>query len=158
MSDLARKHDVQVSVTRPLPRINVDLTRVEIALVNLISNAIKYSDPEKPDRRIDIDVERVDPDGNRWEVRVSDNGLGIPENVQPQIFERHFRAHPGRGEGTGLGLAITRQLIEQAGGQVWFESTAGEGSTFHVVVPAYLNETADDADAPVAMKDSQRED
>jgi signal transduction histidine kinase len=144
MGEQARRHDVRIKVVEPLPRIDVDLTRVEIALVNMISNAIKYADPEKPERHVEIEVAPANPNGNRWEIRVSDNGLGISREVQPQIFERHFRAHPHVGAGTGLGLAITRQLIEQAGGRVWFESREGEGSTFHFVVPAYVNETAGD--------------
>jgi len=150
MREQARRHDVQIRVKQPLPRINIDPTRVEIALVNLISNAIKYADPAKSERWVDIEVERAESeDGNRWEVRVSDNGLGIADAVKPQIFERHFRARPEVGEGTGLGLAITRQLIEQTGGRIWFESTEGEGYTFHFVVPAYLNDTAADVEPTV---------
>lgn len=134
----ARERDVRLEVARPLPQVDVDSTRLEIALVNLVSNAIKYSDSQKAERWVRIEMEQVASDGpQRWEVRVVDNGLGIPEAVQPQVFERHFRAHPRVGEGTGLGLAISRQVVEQAGGRMWFESEEGVGSTFHVVLPGH---------------------
>lgn len=144
--DQARKRDVRLEVARPLPEVDVDSTRLEIALVNLVSNAIKYSDPEKDDRWVRIEMEQVASDGpQRWEVRVVDNGLGIPEAVQPQVFERHFRAHPRVGQGTGLGLAISRRVMEQGGGRMWFESEEGVGSTFHVVLPGHYDpEESDD--------------
>lgn len=133
---MAAERDVHIEVERPLPGIDVAPTPVEIGLMNLVTNAIKYSDPEKDERWVRI---RVRPTGDeamdRWEVRVSDNGLGIPDRLQPQVFERHFRAHPGVDEGTGLGLAITRQVIEQMGGRVDFESEEGSGSNFWFVVP-----------------------
>ena len=140
MGDQARAKEVRLEVENPLPQIDVDSTRVEIALVNLISNAIKYSDPSKTDRWARIEVVRVDPEpAHQWAVRVSDNGLGIPEALQAQIFERHFRAHPEMGEGTGLGLAITRQVIEQAGGRVRFESEEGEGSMFEFTIVGHAS-------------------
>lgn len=146
MSEHARKKDVQIHVEEPLPSINVDLTRVEIVLVNLISNAIKYSDPAKPERRVEIAAAPASSDDDTlWEIRITDNGLGIPETVGSQIFERSYRAHPGVGEGTGLGLAISQQLIEQVSGRIWFDSTEGEGSVFRFVLPAYLDEPPDGA-------------
>jgi signal transduction histidine kinase len=135
LSEHARKKDVLLEVPDPLPRIEVDATRAQIALVNLVSNAIKYADPEKPDRWVRIEAERAEPaEASRWEVRVADNGLGIPEHVQSQIFERHFRAHPQAAEGTGLGLAITRRLVEQGGGGISFESEEGRGSVFRFLI------------------------
>jgi signal transduction histidine kinase len=132
-----------MDVVQPLPTIDVDTTRVGIALVNLVSNAIKYSDPEKPERWVRVSVERAEPkEAHLWKVTVSDNGLGIPNAFQPQVFERHFRAHPDAAEGTGLGLAITRQVIEQGGGRLWFESEEGKGSAFHFTIPAHLNDMA----------------
>jgi signal transduction histidine kinase len=143
LGDLARRTVVRMDVVQPLPTIDVDTTRVGIALVNLVSNAIKYSDPEKPERWVRVSVERAEPkEAHLWKVTVSDNGLGIPNAFQPQVFERHFRAHPDAAEGTGLGLAITRQVIEQGGGRLWFESEEGKGSAFHFTIPAHLNDMA----------------
>ncbi len=147
MREPALKRGVRIEVERPLPRVKVDGTRFQIALANLISNAIKYSDPGKPERWVRITLERTEPDeANRWQIQVIDNGLGIPPALQPQIFQRHFRAHPGMEEGTGLGLAISRQLLEQTGGQISFESTEGEGSSFEIVVAGYLDEATSSAD------------
>jgi signal transduction histidine kinase len=143
VSDLARAEDVRIEVPNPLPSIDVDATRFEIAFVNLMTNAIKYADPDEDDRWVRVGAEPVEPDETHlWRIDVEDNGLGIPEAMHPQIFERHFRAHPDVGEGTGLGLAISRQVIEQVGGDIWFESEPGRGSTFHFTVPGHLNEAA----------------
>jgi len=137
MTRQAEANGVRIDVQDPLPKVNTNTTRVEIALVNLLSNAIKYSDADKAERWVRIEVEQAGPEeACRWEIIVRDNGLGIPKHVQPQIFERHFRAHPSVEEGTGLGLSITRRVVEQGGGSIWFESEPGEGSTFHVVIPA----------------------
>lgn len=143
MDELARRGDVRVEVPNPMPSVELDSTRFEIALINLLSNAVKYADPEKPDRWVRIEVSPVEPESvPLWQVDVVDNGLGIPEAMQPQIFERHFRAHPKVGEGTGLGLAISRQVIEQVGGRIWFESEPGSGSSFHFTVPGRFSEAA----------------
>lgn len=106
-----------------------DRLRVEQALMNLISNACKYA----PNSRIDIRVER---DGERARLSVTDTGPGIaPENLE-QIFVRFERAvssqHYG---GLGLGLFVTRQIAEAHGGRVWVESTVGKGSTFTIELP-----------------------
>ncbi|HET9949738.1 MAG TPA: HAMP domain-containing sensor histidine kinase [Longimicrobiales bacterium] len=126
--DLAGKRGVRIEVQRPLPLVDVDSARLEIALVNLVSNAIKYSDPHTDQRWVRVAFEPVEP--HLWKARVSDNGLGLAPYQKPHVFERHFRGHPHAGEGTGLGLAITRQLVQQGGGQIGFESEEGEGSTF----------------------------
>ena len=143
VSELAQKAGVRIEVPKPLPSIDVDATRFEIAFVNLLTNAIKYADPEKDERWVRVEVSPLDGDEvHRWRVDVTDNGLGIPQGMQAQIFERRFRAHPGVGEGTGLGLAISRQVIEQVGGRIWFESEPGRGSSFHFTVLGHFNEAA----------------
>lgn len=155
MSEPARRKGVRFEVQEPLPRVEVDATRAQIALVNLISNGIKYADPDKPDRWIRIEAERVEPESaSRWEVRVRDNGLGIPEHTQPQVFERHFRAHPDVAEGTGLGLAITRRLIEQGGGSISFESAQGKGSEFRFLIAGAPTEADGSVSASQARGES----
>lgn len=106
-----------------------DQLRVEQALMNLISNACKYA----PNSRIDVRVER---DGERVRLSVTDTGPGIaPENLD-QIFARFERGvssqHYG---GLGLGLFVTRQIAEAHGGRAWVESTLGQGSTFTIELP-----------------------
>lgn len=128
---------VDILIDDEVPDIDVDAARVEIALANLISNAIKYSDPEKEERWAKISTRRLDGDdgSGRWRITVEDNGLGIPEEYQNNIFQRHFRAHPEAAEGSGLGLALTSGIVIQNGGSISFESTPGEGSSFHIDLP-----------------------
>jgi len=110
----------------------VDATRVELALINLVGNAVKYSDPNEEDRWVRLGVQRED--GGYWRISVADNGLGIPEEMQGLIFEQFVRAHPEVADGTGLGLAIVQAAVAQIGGRVWLESTPGDGTTFHFTV------------------------
>jgi signal transduction histidine kinase len=70
-------------------------------------------------------------------VQVADSGPGIPEEEFEAIFTEFHRVESQRQvAGTGLGLAIARRIVEQHGGRIWVESTPGQGSTFHVVLPA----------------------
>lgn len=155
MADHAGREGVRIEVQDPLPRVEVDAMRAQIALVNLVSNGIKYADPDKSDRWIRIEAERAEPESaGRWEVRVRDNGLGLPEHTRHQVFERHFRAHPDVAEGTGLGLSITRRIIEQGGGSISFESEEGEGSEFRFMISGALTE----ADATVGSSQAMGED
>lgn len=129
---LAGERQVRIDVQEPIPDVQVDATRVELAMINLLSNAVKYSDPGEDDRWARIGVQRGE-DGY-WRISVSDNGLGIPEEMQDLVFEQFVRAHPKVADGTGLGLAIARAAIEQLGGRIWLESEHGKGTTFHFTV------------------------
>ncbi|HEX2223928.1 MAG TPA: sensor histidine kinase [Thermoanaerobaculia bacterium] len=131
---LAEEKGVRLEAQEALPDVQVDATRVELMLVNLVGNAVKYSDPTKEDRWVRIQVRReVDGEGF-WRISVSDNGVGIPADMQALVFDQFVRAHPDVAEGTGLGLAIAREAVEQMGGQIWLESEEGVGTTFHFTV------------------------
>jgi signal transduction histidine kinase len=93
---------------------------------------VKFSDPGEDDRWARVGVQR--DGGGYWQVSVSDNGLGIREEMQDLVFEQFVRAHPKVADGTGLGLAIARAAIEQLGGRIWLESEHGKGTTFHFTV------------------------
>ena len=115
------------------PRVFADRRAVEQILQNLLDNALKYSLPGK---RIDITVA---PAGSVVQVDVADRGPGISEADRARIFERFYRVDRGRSRdqgGTGLGLAIVKHLAQASGGEVWVESTPGEGSTFSFTLPA----------------------
>ncbi|MDQ3698438.1 MAG: sensor histidine kinase [Gemmatimonadota bacterium] len=138
----ARARDVTVRVGT-LPEIEVPAAAVELCLTNYISNAIKYSDPAKPDRWVEVSGEmRCDEDGASREivVEVRDNGLGVPAEARSRLFDRFFRAHeaavPGV-EGTGLGLSIVRETVDALGGRAWgdFDSER-DGSCFAFSLPA----------------------
>jgi PAS domain S-box-containing protein len=104
-------------------------------LFNIISNAIKYSEPDKSIYfSIEADEKRVD-------IEIRDEGIGIPADDQKHIFERFFRAHnAGNAQGTGLGLNIVQNYIDLMDGEVSFASEVGVGSVFSIKLPNHLPE------------------
>ncbi len=132
LRSFAEDRQVRIEVQDTIPDVHVDATRVELALVNLIGNAVKYSDPLEGDRWVRLSVQREEQ--GHWRISVSDNGLGIPGEHQETVFEQFVRAHPEIADGTGLGLSIAREAVEQAGGRIWLESQDGIGTTFHFTV------------------------
>jgi signal transduction histidine kinase len=132
LGGLAEEKGVRLEIQEVIPEVQVDATRVELVLINLLGNAIKYSDDGKADRWVRITVQRHEP--AHWRIGVADNGVGIPESMQPLVFEQFVRAHPEVADGTGLGLAIARAAIDQLHGEIWLESEPGAGSTFYFTV------------------------
>lgn len=139
LREMAEARGVDVVVAQSLPSITVDVARLELVLVNLISNAIKYSDPRKPKRIIDIDMApraRADV----CTIRVCDNGIGIAESELKSIFSGFYRGHASRdGElgnsGLGLGLSIVHDCIGALKGDIHVESERGTGTTFLIELP-----------------------
>jgi signal transduction histidine kinase len=129
---MAEERGVRLDAQDTVPDVQVDATRVELVLINLISNAIKYSDPAKEDRWVRLSVQRG-AEGS-WCLMVSDNGLGIPEEMRPLVFDHFVRAHPEIKDGTGLGLAIAREAVDQMRGRIWLDSVEGVGTTFSFTV------------------------
>ena len=112
-----------------------DTSRLERALQNLLTNALKYS-PHGGE--IVVRVDQQDVDGCQWAVlEVEDHGLGIPADEVAGIFERFRRARnvTGRIPGTGIGLATARQIVEQHGGTIEVQSAEGKGTTFTLRLP-----------------------
>jgi two-component system phosphate regulon sensor histidine kinase PhoR len=110
----------------------VDPVLLEQAMVNLLDNAIKYSDPEK---KVRIQARTV---GNEVQIHVQDHGIGIEKKHLPRLFERFYRVDKARSRamgGTGLGLAIVKHIAQAHGGQVTVESSLGEGSLFTIHLP-----------------------
>jgi PAS domain S-box-containing protein len=129
---LARDKDIILNEEIPeqLPDIEVDGERLRQVVINLLNNAIKFSDPGGS-----VTV-KVQAQKGQLLFQVSDHGIGIPEEAKPHLFERFYRAEGEmvRG-GTGLGLYISKQIIEAHGGHIWAESKLGEGSTFSFTLP-----------------------
>ena len=128
---------------KEIPMIYGDRTKVEEIIGNLISNAIKYSERGSIDIHTEEDKEYVT-------VHIKDNGVGIPEEEIPLLFQKfhrlnnyignpndpkdrkHLLVRPG---GTGLGLYVVKGLVERMGGRIWIDSKVGEGSTFSFTLP-----------------------
>jgi signal transduction histidine kinase len=118
----------------------VDRDRIQQVLENLLCNAAKYGEPGTTIR---VDTIRQD---ELIEVRVTNQGRGIPADQLPQLFNRFARtreARAGRESGLGLGLYIAKGLIEAHGGRLWAESIPGESTTFHFTVPLAPRPEAD---------------
>ncbi len=118
-----------------LPQVRGDALRLEQVLVNLVHNAIKFTDPGG---EILVSTALSEDAGLPKSVRftVSDTGRGIPADDLPRIFERFYRVDKARSRGgTGLGLAIARHIVEIHGGTIWVESVEGRGSTFYFTIP-----------------------
>ena len=140
--EAAQSRGVEVRIDSGLPDVDVNAAAVELCLTNYVSNAIKYSDPAKRERWVEVSggVEgAMGSEGCELVVRVRDNGLGVPMEKRDGLFERFFRAHETITgvEGTGLGLSIVRETVEALGGRAWVEflEPAGTGSVFAFAMP-----------------------
>ena len=126
----------QMALAPELPmRVIADRTRVGQVLVNLVGNAVKFT--ERGEVRVTA-FWLEQPSGGRLRVEVTDSGIGIPREAWPRLFERFSQAETSttrRFGGTGLGLAISRQLVELMGGTIGFESEPGVGTRFWFELP-----------------------
>jgi signal transduction histidine kinase/DNA-binding response OmpR family regulator len=141
--------DLFAKYTPETPRYLVgDSDRLQRVLINLVSNAIKFTESGI----VAIRVEPAEQPGV-LHFSVADSGIGIPRDRQDAIFEKYIQAGVSTNRkygGTGLGLAISKHIVELMGGRIWVESDAGEGSTFHFT--AALPVTA--APAPLVTRRS----
>jgi len=122
---------LRTEVPQGLPRLYVDPTRIRQVLINLLSNAARFTDEGS------ITV-KVMPDSGALVFAVNDTGVGIPPDDLPRMFEEFHQLDAGlrrRHGGVGLGLAISRRFVEMHGGRIWVESQVGAGSTFSFTIP-----------------------
>ena len=129
----AAKKDVGLLIEplSPPMRIMVDHTLIEIALSNLIDNALKFV--KEGSGLITIGTDKMAD--NRLKIWVRDNGKGIDANDQPHIFERFYRGKTTQADGSGLGLAMVKSVVEAHSGTVTFDSKPGEGTLFIIELP-----------------------
>ena len=130
-----RSQNLSFTNTAPdMPLVNGDKDRIEQVLVNLVSNAIKYT-PDHGTVQVECAARLTEAI-----VTVTDTGIGIPETDLPRIFERFYRVDKARSRkmgGTGLGLAIAREIVEAHGGRITIKSGKGKGTTVRVLLPIY---------------------
>jgi signal transduction histidine kinase len=137
LHDMADTRGVVFAIDGRLPTLCADAGRVELVLMNLLANAVKYSDPGKGSRLVSVEC---DGDAACPRVRIRDNGIGIPKSKLDTIFEQFVRAHSHLddelgAQGLGLGLSIVRESMEAMGGVVAVESVDGQGTTFTLEWP-----------------------
>lgn len=123
---------LEAEVPPTLPPVHADPDRLQQILLNLVSNAIRHT---PAGGRVHLSAH---PEADQVHLRVTDTGEGIAPGDLPHIFERFYRADASRSRatgGSGLGLTIAQGLVEAMGGQIWAESTLGEGTTIHVTLP-----------------------
>ena len=119
-------------LTDPMPEVPADKTLITQLYQNLVGNALKFTPPGRTPK-IRLSAARR---GEKWELAVEDNGLGIKSEYAERIFKPFQRLHSrGEYEGTGIGLAICKKAVERHGGQIWVESEPGAGSRFKFTLP-----------------------
>lgn len=140
-TSISAAHAVDLGLEPDLPKVVGDRDRLRQVLINLLTNATRYS-PEGTEIRLEATA--IEEDGRR-EVKVSviDNGIGIAPGDSDRIFSKFaMLAKPAwTKKGTGLGLFITKAIVEAHGGRLWVESQVGEGSTFSFTVPVGEDES-----------------
>ena len=126
-------HTMLLTEEDDIPDVNGDRERIEQVVTNIVSNAVKYT----PDGgRIEVHVGKS---GKNVYVRVSDNGIGIPEKDLPRLFDRFYRVDKARSResgGTGLGLSIAQEILKQHKGTIRIDSVYGEGTDVRITLPA----------------------
>jgi two-component system, OmpR family, phosphate regulon sensor histidine kinase PhoR len=132
----SRANDKKIQLTNAVPSeicVHADADRVGQVLFNLVDNAIKHG---RKNGFVKIDARPGEE--QRIEVRVQDDGPGIPPEAQQRVFERFYRVDKARSReagGTGLGLSIVKHIVQSHGGKVWVTGETGSGSTFYFTVP-----------------------
>ncbi|MQA31368.1 MAG: hypothetical protein GEU82_16290 [Luteitalea sp.] len=145
LREMAEPRGVEIRVVPDPCSFVLDVARLELIFINLMSNAIKYSDPSKAERFVEVSVVRPVTD-RECTVIVRDNGIGIAVESVNAVFKQFFRAHVDRDDelgvdGAGLGLSIVADCVQAIGGQISVESTVGSGTEFRVVLPQPTTES-----------------
>ena len=134
LESLIKENDAIIQIEEPLPSVMGDRVQLRQVLQNILANAIKYRGNDVP--QIDISYSESPDNCEDWEIRISDNGIGIEEQYHEKIFLIFQRLHArSQYNGTGIGLAICRKVIERHSGKIWVESQLGKGSTFIFTLP-----------------------
>lgn len=127
--------EVQISASNAkiiygdLPTLEYDFTLLSRIFQNMISNAIKFKSEREP--LIEINAAR---EVNRWVFSVKDNGIGIDMQYESRVFTIFQRLHNREIAGTGIGLPLCKKIVERYGGNIWFSSSPGKGSTFYFTI------------------------
>lgn len=135
MMPLAKSSNCEINYEKPrekLPKVYVDLIKVKQVVQNILTNAIRYI------RRAGKIMVRIKKNKENIVFSCQDNGVGIPESEQKEIFTRFFRGKnviKMDSHGAGLGLYLARVVIESSGGKIWFKSKENKGTNFYFSLP-----------------------
>jgi signal transduction histidine kinase len=140
---LTNRHRLVIDLPAQLPPAYIDRDKAKQILFNLLTNAVKYSPKGgeiilAAEEATAATMPEDHPPGRWLIVSVTDQGMGIPEEDLPRIWERFYRvdnSNTRRIGGTGLGLSIVKSLVDMHGGRIWATSTVGKGSTFAFTLP-----------------------
>jgi two-component system phosphate regulon sensor histidine kinase PhoR len=137
VKEAAEKKEISISQSKitSSQAIEADRNYLEQIFINLLDNAIKYTHEGGK-----VTISAIEKDKREIQFSIEDDGMGIPREDIPRIFERFYRVDKGRSQelgGTGLGLSIVKHLVQAHGGRVWVESQLGEGSTFYFTLPIF---------------------
>jgi two-component system sensor histidine kinase KdpD len=130
LKDKLEKRDVRINISQNMPEVPMDFTLMMRVFVNLVDNAVKYSNQETP---IEITAKLLE---NEAEIEVKDKGFGIPDEDITRIFDKFYRAvKPRQVTGTGLGLSICKGIVEAHGGRIFAGNNSDKGATLTVILP-----------------------
>ena len=129
-------HELRLETQGKMPEMNGDRERLEQVVINILSNAVKYTP-----RGGHIMLRGLRKDENHVMIQVKDDGMGIPKEDIPRLFERFYRVDKARSRakgGSGLGLAIAKEMVEAHNGTIYLDSTMDEGTTVTIMLPTTL--------------------
>lgn len=135
-------HELIVDTPDKLPELMGDRERLEQVVVNILSNAVKYT---PAGGHIRLSAREIS--GERVRIMVEDDGVGIPQEDVPRLFERFYRVDKARSReagGTGLGLAIAKEIVQQHEGKITLASEYGKGTTVSIILPLGLTPDAEE--------------
>ena len=124
-----------------LPTIEANPVQMKQLFLNLISNALKFTQEDQPPR---VEISAIEVKNNFWQMTVQDNGIGFDEKYEERIFGVFQRLHSSQTfQGTGVGLALCKQVVEQHHGRISAKSQLGKGAAFIVMLPTRQPQTRD---------------
>lgn len=128
---IAQDNAIELKQLRPLPNAMADEVKIKRVFQNIISNALKFYDPNKTNRYVHIDYKQI---GKFHQFSICDNGIGIPD-TDKNLFEPFtYLNSKDDYKGTGIGLAMCRKIVDKHGGKIWYESEVGKGTCFYFTI------------------------
>jgi signal transduction histidine kinase len=136
--DYLIERSAKLSVNGPLPLVKANAAHIQTVFQNLIINGVKYNDAEEKQIEIGFsDDMKGEESGEFGTFYVRDNGIGIEQQFEQDVFRifKRLKSEKAYGQGTGAGLTVVKKIVDHGGGKIWFTSTMGKGTTFYFTLP-----------------------